>query len=144
MLGPKKKKKSAARMSRHASVRRLAQAGGRWQSGPLRSHLMIRTQVRYPADAKCASSLAAGNARHGVSAHPRSSIDGFMASNVFDLLSLKGRVVVVTGGARGIGLALAFAVAEVGADIAIIDAAEKPDEAYGKLQEAGPRVGYYQ
>jgi NAD(P)-dependent dehydrogenase (short-subunit alcohol dehydrogenase family) len=46
-----------------------------------------------------------------------------------DLLSLKGRAAVVTGGARGIGLATAYRLAEAGAAVAVADvdraAAEK-------------------
>jgi len=72
------------------------------------------------------------------------SNDTFLTSNVFDLFSLKDRVVVITGGARGIGLALAFAVAEAGGVVAILDASEKPHEHYEKLEEVCGKVGYYQ
>ncbi|KAF4995206.1 hypothetical protein FDECE_12878 [Fusarium decemcellulare] len=72
------------------------------------------------------------------------SADDYQAANVFDSLSLCGRVVVITGGAKGIGLALGFAVAEAGASVAIVDAAPEPDQAFTKLQELSPKVGYYQ
>lgn len=39
-------------------------------------------------------------------------------TNVFDQLSLKGKVVVVNGAADGIGLAVAEAMAEAGAHVA--------------------------
>lgn len=39
-------------------------------------------------------------------------------TNVFEQLSLKGKVVVVNGAADGIGLAVAEAMAEAGADVA--------------------------
>ncbi|KAI9496373.1 hypothetical protein BDB00DRAFT_881989 [Zychaea mexicana] len=41
--------------------------------------------------------------------------------NVFDLMSLKGKVAVVTGGARGLGYEMMLALAEAGADVACID-----------------------
>lgn len=60
-----------------------------------------------------------------------------------DMLSLKDKVTVVTGGARGIGLALANVSAELGSDIAIIDTLEKPHHDYEKLSEFGGKVKYY-
>jgi NAD(P)-dependent dehydrogenase (short-subunit alcohol dehydrogenase family) len=59
------------------------------------------------------------------------------------LFSLKDHVIAITGGARGIGLALAFAVAEVGGKVAIIDAAKQPHEHYSKLSEICSQVQYY-
>ncbi|KAF2096101.1 putative NADP-dependent mannitol dehydrogenase [Rhizodiscina lignyota] len=70
--------------------------------------------------------------------------DSFLHNNVFDLFSLKDRVVVITGGARGIGLALAFAVAEAGGQVAILDAAPDTHEHYKLLQERCSKVKYYQ
>lgn len=52
---------------------------------------------------------------------------------VQDLFSLKGRVTVITGGARGIGLAWAFACAEAGSHIAILDRLDQPHEHFSKL-----------
>jgi pyruvate/2-oxoglutarate dehydrogenase complex dihydrolipoamide dehydrogenase (E3) component len=69
--------------------------------------------------------------------------DSYLQYNVLDLLSLKNRVVVITGGARGIGLALGFAVAEVGGSVAIIDAAPSPHEHFEKLK-AICKAEYYQ
>ena len=43
-----------------------------------------------------------------------------MAASVASLFSLSGKTAVVTGGTRGIGQAMAFALAEAGADIVLI------------------------
>ena len=67
----------------------------------------------------------------------------YLSKRVPDLFSLQDRVVVITGGARGIGLALAFAVAEVGGEIAIVDTAAQPHEHFQKLKEVASRVEYY-
>ncbi|OKL61211.1 hypothetical protein UA08_03584 [Talaromyces atroroseus] len=61
--------------------------------------------------------------------------DAFLRHSVHDLLSLKGRTVVITGGARGLGLAFGFAVAESGGHVAIIDYLETPHEHYYKLEK---------
>jgi hypothetical protein len=67
----------------------------------------------------------------------------YLSKRVPDLFSLQDRVVIITGGARGIGLALAFAVAEVGGKIAIVDTAAQPHEHFQKLKEVASRVEYY-
>lgn len=41
-------------------------------------------------------------------------------TNVMKLLSLEGQTAVVTGGTRGIGQAMAIALAEAGADILLV------------------------
>lgn len=71
-------------------------------------------------------------------------IDSYLTSNVFDMMSLKNRVVVLTGAAKGIGLALAFAVAEAGGQVAIVDAAKEPHEHYAKLEGICSKLQYYQ
>lgn len=60
--------------------------------------------------------------------------DGFLRRTVWDLFSLKSRTIVITGGARGIGLAFAFAIAEVGGNVAILDALDEPHEHFRELQ----------
>ncbi|KIW11439.1 hypothetical protein PV08_10739 [Exophiala spinifera] len=68
----------------------------------------------------------------------------FRTHSVQDLLSLKGRVTIVTGGARGIGLALARGTAELGSDVAVLDILEKPSDAFHDFQkELGVRAKYY-
>lgn len=67
----------------------------------------------------------------------------YLLKKVPNLFSLPDCVIVITGGARGIGLALAFAVADVGGKIAIVDAAAEPHEHYRKFKEVASRVDYY-
>src|SRR5207247_11383412 len=52
--------------------------------------------------------------------------------------ALAGTVALVTGAARGIGRAIALALADVGADIAILDV-EAPTETVNALQARGRR-----
>jgi NAD(P)-dependent dehydrogenase (short-subunit alcohol dehydrogenase family) len=54
--------------------------------------------------------------------------------SVYDMMSLKGKKALVTGAAGGIGRTTATALAEVGADVALMDIPEKRDllEAYCK------------
>ena len=69
--------------------------------------------------------------------------NGFLRRTVQDLFSLVGRTIVITGGARGIGLALAFVVAEVGGNVAIIDVLSEPHPHYQKLQEFDVKIKLY-
>lgn len=47
-------------------------------------------------------------------------MESHLALNMDAMFSLKGRKAVVTGGTRGIGQAMALALAEAGADIILI------------------------
>lgn len=64
--------------------------------------------------------------------------DSFLQHTVQDLFSLKGRTIVITGGARGIGLSFAFAIAEVGGNVAILDVSDEPHEHFFLLGERFP------
>ncbi len=70
--------------------------------------------------------------------------DAYLTEHVLDQFLLKDQVVVITGGGRGIGLALAFAVAEAGGHIAIIDALPEPHEHYHQLLKISPKSKFYQ
>lgn len=69
---------------------------------------------------------------------PEYNPDRYLENSVQDLLSLKGRTVVITGAARGLGLAFTLAVVEVGGNVAVLDAAEKPHEHFYKIQKQFP------
>lgn len=64
--------------------------------------------------------------------------DGFLQRSVQDLFSLKQRTVVITGGARGIGLAFAFAVAESGGNVAVLDVSAEPHAHFHELAKRFP------
>lgn len=70
--------------------------------------------------------------------------DKFLTRSVYDLISLKERTIVITGGGRGLGLAFGFAVAEVGGNVAIIDLLDEPHDHFKKLEtEFGVKVKLY-
>ena len=77
----------------------------------------------------------------GVTPNP----DRYLDHSVQDLLSLKGRTIVITGGARGLGLAFALAIAESGGNVAVLDAAEKPHDHFYDIQKRFPelKLGFY-
>ena len=56
--------------------------------------------------------------------------------------NLQGKVALVTGGSRGLGAALAEALADQGADVAItyVSSGEKADEVVGRLKAKGVRA----
>ncbi|KAJ9491830.1 hypothetical protein VN97_g1411 [Penicillium thymicola] len=57
--------------------------------------------------------------------------------------SLKGRTALVTGGARGCGLAFARGLSEAGADVAVFDVVS-PEEGFHSIgKECGIRTAYY-
>ncbi|KAL5337468.1 hypothetical protein BJX70DRAFT_399605 [Aspergillus crustosus] len=57
--------------------------------------------------------------------------------------SLQGRTALVTGGARGCGLAFAIGLAEAGADVAIFDVTD-PDLEYHEIEKKyGVRTAFY-
>jgi NAD(P)-dependent dehydrogenase (short-subunit alcohol dehydrogenase family) len=67
-----------------------------------------------------------------------------MKMNVIQLLDLSGRVAVVTGGSRGLGLQMATALGEMGAQLALTARKkDELDEAVSRLKEAGIEARAY-
>ncbi len=62
--------------------------------------------------------------------------------NLQQMFNLDGRVATVTGGARGIGQATAMALAQAGADVAVIDIIDTT-ETVAKIQDMGRRSSGY-
>lgn len=76
---------------------------------------------------------------------PDRECDQYLKRSVVDLFSLKDRVTVITGGARGIGLAFAVACAEVGSHVAVLDVSSTPHHDFTRLQnDYGVKVKLYQ
>lgn len=67
------------------------------------------------------------------------STNGFLHRTVQQLFSLEERTIVITGGGRGIGLAFAFAIAEVGGNVAILDVSDEPHQHFHLLKERFPQ-----
>ncbi len=68
---------------------------------------------------------------------------GISISKVLDKFIVKGKNVVITGGARGLGLNFAHGLAQGGANIAAIDNREKPHEDFNSLSSYGGKYKYY-
>lgn len=69
----------------------------------------------------------------------------YQSRSVQDLLSLKGKTIVISGGGRGIGLALTRACVEAGGDVAVLDALSEPhrDFAFLKKDFRHAKIEYY-
>ncbi|OJJ55384.1 hypothetical protein ASPSYDRAFT_1159005 [Aspergillus sydowii CBS 593.65] len=75
--------------------------------------------------------------------HAKHGSDQPEKQSIIDKLSLDGKVTVVTGGARGIGLALSETVASLGSNVAILDLLE-PEHELTDLENAyKTRFKYY-
>jgi hypothetical protein len=69
----------------------------------------------------------------------------YKSRSVQELLSLKGKTIVITGGGRGIGLALTRACVEAEGNVAVLDALAEPREYFLALKRdlSQAKVEYY-
>jgi hypothetical protein len=87
-----------------------------------KNHLTRRHQLdflRTPAATATRAQLVANSLSNGTP-RPRAPRINTTAGGVLSLFSLEGQLAVVTGGTRGIGQAMAIALAEAGADIILV------------------------
>jgi sorbose reductase len=70
---------------------------------------------------------------------------GISASNgnILDKFRLDGKTIVITRGARGLGLNFEHALAQAGANIASIDVNEEPHGDFEMLGKYGGKPRYY-
>lgn len=62
-----------------------------------------------------------------------------------DRLSLRNKTILITGGGRGIGLAISQAIAQLGGNIAVLDALPEPSEEFHHIGKThGVRASYRQ
>ncbi|KAK5272374.1 hypothetical protein LTR99_001765 [Exophiala xenobiotica] len=69
-----------------------------------------------------------------------------MTSSAPEILSrflVKDKTVVITGGARGLGLNFGIGLAQAGANIAAIDISNEPSEGFSALAQYGGKYQYY-
>jgi NAD(P)-dependent dehydrogenase (short-subunit alcohol dehydrogenase family) len=71
------------------------------------------------------------------------SAHSLVGSNILDEFAVKGKNVVVTGAARGLGLNFAQALAQAGANVAGIDLADQPSDGFSGLAALGGKYRYY-
>lgn len=56
---------------------------------------------------------------------------------ILDMFSLAGKTAIVTGASRGLGEAMALALAEAGADVAVVASSDKVNETADKIRALG-------
>jgi 2-deoxy-D-gluconate 3-dehydrogenase len=78
-----------------------------------------------------------------VGSRPATTTDSYAAPSIADLLSLDGRVAMVTGAAQGFGFSAARRLAEAGASVLLTDRrSDAVEEAAGRLASYGERVSW--
>lgn len=75
-------------------------------------------KIEYPADHEMPSEI------------PVQGRGGYHLKRTLPTFSLEGRVAVITGGARGLGLVMGQAIIESGGDLAIVDLNSRPGQKY--------------
>jgi len=65
-------------------------------------------------------------------------------STTSKLFDISGRVALITGGCRGLGLAMSEALAAAGARLACIDIANECDELRNCVEPLGAELAYFQ
>ncbi|KAL1743871.1 hypothetical protein HDZ31DRAFT_39964 [Schizophyllum fasciatum] len=101
-------------IARHSSRSPLRQAQRVLASGAPRERITIRALTTRPVDIERRVEAREKTSHEAVSSSIREP-------TLSELFSLKGRTVIVTGGARGLGLTLAGAYLEAGADVYCVD-----------------------
>jgi sorbose reductase len=87
------------------------------------------------------------NAQHTIrrpftSTTPRRN-DPAASLKITDRLSLKDKTIVITGGGRGIGLAISKAIAQLGGNIAVLDALPEPSQEFHSISSShGVQTSY--
>ncbi|KAH8884234.1 NAD(P)-binding protein [Thozetella sp. PMI_491] len=66
-----------------------------------------------------------------------------MAASVKDMFSLEGHTALVTGGTRGIGQAVAIALAEAGSDVLLVQRDDSSTETLKAVQSLGRKAAIY-
>lgn len=68
---------------------------------------------------------------------------GIPSGNILDRFRLDGKIIVVTGAARGLGFTFATALAQAGAIIAGVDLLDEPTADFKTLTSFGGKAQYY-
>jgi hypothetical protein len=144
-------------MASKSAVRSLRTALSSQVTSPLPSYSSAASFLgKTSASFSQSQTSATGHRRKTCGAYPFSTSsrgailpsvdDRYKTRTVHDLLSLKDKVTVVTGGGRGIGLALARGCVEAGGGVAILDALPTPHADYAEMKKEYPdvKVEFYQ
>ncbi|OAG12443.1 NAD(P)-binding protein [Paraphaeosphaeria sporulosa] len=118
-------------MASKTLVRRVAGASSVWRAV---SRVRPEPLRLAPIFAPLQSRFTSSNARHSEDRAPyeKSESVGNRALSQFDI---SGKVFIVTGGGRGLGLCLAQGLVEAGGRVHCLDRLEQPDPAFGESAE---------
>ncbi|KAI0029941.1 sorbose reductase sou1 [Vararia minispora EC-137] len=102
---------------------------------PLLAHRTFATTAARAAPARVARQSVAPSAPLGVDAALDPTAASSPSPKIFDEFSLRGRVGLVTGAHRGLGLEMAVALAEAGARVYCVDIHKQPDEEWQRAKQ---------